>query len=408
MIKINLSGVAAFAETINISAAQTAEATAAQLPMCGWKEYPTEVTTHALEKIKTAGQRIADTSDALVVLGAGGSSLGARTLTDALPRKKGVAEIFFAGDNLSGEYMARLIRNLENKEISVIVTSKSGTTTETAAALRIFLPILRERYGDAALSRLYVVAGEGKSKLRDFAEGCGCEIFGIPENIGGRYSVLTAAGLLPAAAYGLDISEIIGGAVEEKQNGAETAWSYAATRQALYKNGCRTELFAAFEPAAKSLGDWWRQLFGESEGKLGRGIFPSTVSYSGDLHSMGQYVQEGPRDLFETIVSFEKTNGGAVIPPNREFDDGFDFLTNRKLDAANNIARDAVKTAHIAGGVPVISLEAPALDEASLGALMYFFMRACAASAILSGVTPFEQPGVEAYKKLMLFNLGKT
>ena len=406
MIKIDLSGTSGFADIMPLADVATAEETAAQLPMRGWMSLPADITRRELSAITSAGQRIASASDALVVLGAGGSSLGARALTDACKRhaifNRGIPEIYFAGDNLSGEHMAQLLKTLEPKDFSVVVVSKSGTTTEPAAALRVFLKLLRERYGDKALTRLYVVAGAGQSKLRGFAEDCGCALFEIPEGVGGRFSALTASGLLPAAARGLDIAAVVEGAKDEMESGAETALSYAAARQSLYRSGYRTELFASFEPATKSLGDWWRQLYGESEGKLGRGIFPSTVLYSGDLHSMGQYVQEGPRDLFETIVSFDKTDGDVLIPDNSEFDDGFDFLTGRSLGSVNNIAREAVKTAHISGGVPVISLSAPAPDEASLGALMYFFERACAASAILSGVTPFEQPGVEAYKKLML------
>ena len=407
MIKTDLSGIKIFAEPLPRSAAQDAEEAAKKLPMSGFYTLPETVTKQGLEAIAAAGRKITDTSETLVVLGAGGSSLGARALTDALKRGNGVPEICFTGDNLSGEYMARLLKALENKDFSVVVTSKSGTTTEPAAALRIFLKLLRGRYGEKALSRLYVVAGVGKSKLRSFAEENACAVFGIPESIGGRYSVLTASGLLPAAARGLDITAIIDGARAEMESGAEAAFGYAAARQALYAGGYRTEVFAIFEPAVKSVGDWWRQLYGESEGKIGRGIFPSTVLYSGDLHSMGQYVQEGPRDLFETIVSFEQVNGDVIIPANNDFDDGFDFLTGKSLGGANDIARNAVINAHITGGVPVISVAAPSLGEASLGALMYFFERACAASAILSGVTPFEQPGVEAYKKRMLQKLAE-
>ena len=415
MIKTDLTGTAGFTKIPPLSDARAAEQRAAQLPMSGWMELPNAVTPQEIDAITSAGRKIADSSDVLVVLGAGGSSLGARTLTDALTRNNGVPEILFAGDNLSGDYMAKLLKRLENKDFSVIVTSKSGTTTEPAAALRIFLKLLHERYDsrnsdsscDKALSRLYVIAGTGPSKLRSFAKERGCALFEIPEEVGGRYSVLTASGLLPAAARGLDVAAILDGAKRELETGAEAAWSYAAARQSLYVNGYHTEIFALFEPAAKSLGDWWRQLFGESEGKLGRGIFPSTVLYSGDLHSMGQYVQEGPRDIFETIVSFDKTDGDVIIPDNGDFDDGFEFLTGRSLGSANDIARDAVKKAHVSGGVPVIELSAPALDELSLGALMFFFERACAVSAMLSGVTPFEQPGVEAYKKLMLQELQK-
>ena len=405
MIKINISGIEGFTKLQPLTDAKNAEERAAQLPMHGWRNLPSDITQQEIDAITEAGRKIADTSEALVVLGAGGSSLGARALTDALTRKNGVPEIYFAGDNLSGEYMSRLLESLKSKDFSVVITSKSGTTTEPAAALRIFLKLLRERYGDKALYSLYVVAGVGTSKLRSFAEENDCTLFEIPEDVGGRYSALTASGLLPAAARGLDVAEIIDGAKKEMQYGAETAWNYAVARQSLYVNGYHTEIFATFEPALKSFGDWWRQLYGESEGKLGRGIFPSTVLYSGDLHSMGQYIQEGPRTLFETILTFGEADSDVTVPDNNEFDDGFSFLKGRSFGEINEIAGVAVKSAHISGGVPVISLNAPALDEAALGALIYFFERACASSAIISGVTPFEQPGVEAYKKRMLQTL---
>ncbi|NLB29716.1 MAG: glucose-6-phosphate isomerase [Clostridiales bacterium] len=401
MIKIDLSGVLKFTGILPRSDAKAADERSAQLPMSGWMSWPREITRREIDAITEAGRTIARSSQALVVLGAGGSSLGARALTDALFRDGGVPDILFGGDNLSGEYMSRLLKKLESKDFSVVVTSKTGSTTETLATLRIFLKLLRERYGAEALSRLYVTTGAGPSALRRFAEEKGCALFDIPREIGGRYSVLTASGLLTAAAGGLDITALIDGAVREMESNAEAAWDYAAARQSLYRGGFKTELFASFEPALGSFGDWWRQLYGESEGKEGRGIFPAPLHYTGDLHSMGQYVQEGPRDLFETIVSLGEAGGDVAIPGNGEFDDGFDFLTGRSLNSVNEIALGAVKNTHISGGVPVIEIRAPKLDESSLGALMYFFERACASSAILSGVTPFEQPGVEAYKKQM-------
>jgi glucose-6-phosphate isomerase len=322
-----------------------------------------------------------------------------------------VQDVYFAGDNLSGSYTAKLLKTLAEREFSVVVTSKSGTTTEPAAALRIFLKLLRERYGKDFDGRLFVVAGAGRSPLREFALARGCALFDIPEDVGGRYSALTAAGLLPAAARGIDIGALVRGAREQAELGGEAALRYAAARQALYSKNFRTELFASFEPCARALGEWWKQLFGESEGKNGGGIFPASVSFTGDLHSMGQYIQEGRRDIFETIVSFKKSPGDAVIPENGEFDDGFDFLTGRGISSVNDVAREAVRAAHIAGGVPVAELSLPELDEASLGALIYFFEYACAVSACISGINPFDQPGVEAYKSIMireLNNLPKT
>ncbi|MDR0445763.1 MAG: glucose-6-phosphate isomerase [Oscillospiraceae bacterium] len=404
MIGLNTDAAVSFAGVINVEAAFTAERIAMAMPMSGWTRLPDDMERE-LPRLREAGQKIAESSDALVVIGAGGSSLGARALIEALP-PRGVREVYFAGDNLSGSYMSRLVSRLANRDFSVIATSKSGTTTEPAAALRVLLKLLRERYGAQLSDRLYIVAGDGGSALRSFAETSGAGLFGIPESVGGRYSVLTAAGLLPAAARGLDIAEILRGAREESQHGTVTALRYAAVRQSLYSAGYRTEIFASFEPDARSLGEWWKQLFGESEGKHSGGIFPASVSFTGDLHSMGQYIQEGRRDIFETIVSFGESAVGAVIPDNSEFDDGFQFLDGRRFDAVNETARDAVKAAHLAGGVPVMELTVPGATEASLGALMFFFEYACAVSAIIGGVAnPFDQPGVEAYKRIMLDTL---
>jgi len=404
MIKIDLTGLEGFVSAAEIAQAiESARSAAASLPkmkMSGWLALPADILAE-LPRIAATGARIAEQSDALVIIGAGGSSLGARTLVDALPTRSGVRDVFYAGDNLAGGAMARLLGALQTRDFSVVVTSKSGTTTEPAAALRFMLKLLRERYGDAMRERLYVVAGEQKSALRDYAETLGCELFGIPEPVGGRYSVLTAGGLLPAAARGLNIMALVRGASAQMADGLDEALAYAATRRLLHDRGFTTELLASFEPELRSLGEWWKQLFGESEGKQQRGIFPATVCYSGDLHSMGQYVQEGRRDLFETMLSFERLPADAEIPPNTEFDDGFAFLDDVPLNIVNTIARQSVHAAHVAGGVPVVELIAAGLNEVSLGALFYFFELSCAVSAVMDGVNPFDQPGVEAYKTIM-------
>ncbi|MDR0906368.1 MAG: glucose-6-phosphate isomerase [Oscillospiraceae bacterium] len=405
MIKLDLTGLNNFVAESEIeaaiAAAQSARARVLELPMHGWVSLPSDITAADIAKLNAAGARIAEQSDALVVLGAGGSSLGARALLDALPGRGDVKEVFYAGDNLSGVHMARLSNALQSREFSVVVTSKSGTTTEPAAALRVMLKLLRARYGEALKEHLFVVAGEHKSALRDYAENLGCELFGIPEEVGGRYSVFTASGLLPAAARGLDIAALLRGASAEAGDGLEAAVAYAAARQKLNAGGFTTEILASFEPDARNLGEWWKQLFGESEGKQQRGIFPATVSFSGDLHSMGQYIQDGRRNLFETIVSFTGLPTDVEIPPNREFDDGFAFLGGWWLNDVNDVARQSVRAAHIDGGVPVAEIIAPGLNEASLGALLYFFEYACAVSACIDGVNPFDQPGVEAYKTIM-------
>ncbi|MDR2615607.1 MAG: glucose-6-phosphate isomerase [Oscillospiraceae bacterium] len=406
MIDLDITGTTGFLEKPDMAAARAAAVRMAALPMSGWLSLP-ETAMRELPRLLDAGRRISERSDALVVIGAGGSSLGARAFIEAAPSRGGVREVYFAGDNLSGAYMSRLVKTLEGRELSVVVTSKSGTTTEPAAALRVFLELLRERYGERFADRLFVVAGEGRSPLRDYAQSRGCELFYIPEGVGGRYSALTAAGLLPAAARGLDIGEILRGAREQAERGDEAALLYAAARQALYASGFRTELFASFEPSARALGEWWKQLFGESEGKGGGGIFPASVSFTGDLHSMGQYIQEGRRDIFETIIAFRGGADDMAIPANREFDDGFAFLDGASMNGVNETARQAVKAAHIQGGTPVIELQLPELGEYALGAAMYFFEYACAVSACIAGVNPFDQPGVEAYKKIMLRELRK-
>ncbi|MDR0838744.1 MAG: glucose-6-phosphate isomerase [Oscillospiraceae bacterium] len=407
MIRLDLSGISGFLEKLDLGAAEDAARRIPAHEMSGWAVLPAAYSVATGAKLRGAGSKIAESSDALVVLGAGGSSLGARALIEAIPGRGGVREVYFAGDNLSGVHMARLTETLRDRDFSVIAASKSGTTTEPAVALRVFLKLLRERYGDLR-DRLYIVAGEHESPMRSFAETCGCALFGIPESVGGRYSVLTAAGLLTAAARGIDIDEIVAGARSEAESGAGEAIRYAAARQGLYAAGYRTEIFASFEPDAKALGEWWRQLFGESEGKGGGGIFPATVGFTGDLHSMGQYIQEGRRDIFETILEFGARGGDAVIPANAEFDDGFAFLDGRGFNDVNDVAARAVRAAHIDGGVPVLGLEAGSFDERGLGALMYFFETACAVSAFLAGVDPFDQPGVEKYKGIMRGELRGT
>jgi glucose-6-phosphate isomerase len=404
MIELELDGADGLADDIRVEAAREAWKKATALPMSGWTKLPVE-TMRELPRLTDSGKRIAGNSDALVVIGAGGSSLGARALTEAIPRCGGVREVYFAGDNLSGAYMSRLLGTLEGREISVVATSKSGTTAEPAAALRVFVKLLRDRYGENFGGRLHIVAGEKASALREFAVMHGCGLYDIPEDTGGRYSALTAAGLLPAAARGIDIGEVLRGARDQAGSGLEAALRYATARQSLYSKGCRTEIFATFEPSARALGEWWKQLFGESEGKGGGGIFPATAGFTGDLHSMGQYIQEGRRDIFETIVYFRENPGGAEIPDIPELGDGLGFLGGTRPDEANAIAREAVKAAHVAGGVPVVGISAPRQDEASLGALIYFFECACAVSACIAGVNPFDQPGVEAYKRIMLEKL---
>ncbi|MDR0861922.1 MAG: glucose-6-phosphate isomerase [Oscillospiraceae bacterium] len=391
----------------------------------GWLRLPAEA--HAfLPRITETAMRISAQSEVHIVLGIGGSYLGARAVIDAVHPRIGT-QVVFAGNSLSGQYLERVVRSLEGRDFSVSVISKSGTTLETAAALRVFADLLKLRYGADWRGHLYIIAGAQKNALRTYAESNGVTLFDIPEDVGGRYSVLTAVGLLPCAVAGVDVDALMAGALEEAEHGTD-AIAYAAARQALYAAGYRTEVLATFEPDARYLGEWWKQLYGESEGKAHGGIFPATADYTADLHSLGQYMQEGARDLMETFVTFG-SRSRINIPASGLFSDGLASAAGRRFDELNALATQAVKTAHLAGGVPVMTLDAPwsepqtktsgepkphkSRDEReaefmanpptniaphTVGALLYFFEYACAVSAGILGVNPFDQPGVEAYK----------
>jgi glucose-6-phosphate isomerase len=320
---------------------------------------------------------------------------------------KHTPDIYFAGNNASGEYLRQVIELIGDRDFSVNVISKSGSTIETAIALRFFKSLLEERYGaEGRKERLYVTTDKKGSPLRETAKREGYACLEMPERVGGRYSVLTVVGLLPCAVAGIDIDEIMTGALEEIETGADNACLYASARQALYRKGKKIEMLACFEPAFRYTGEWWKQLFGESEGKGGIGIFPAFADYTADLHSLGQYIQEGERTLMETFVSFDSPRHNPEIPGGPLHDDKIGALAGLDLHAVNCAASEAVKKAHIDGGVPVIELRAPAMSAESFGALAYFFERSCAVSALISGVNPFGQPGVEAYKKNLYAILG--
>jgi glucose-6-phosphate isomerase len=341
------------------------------------------------------------------VVGIGGSYLGARAVTDALGGDGDFPEIVYAGNGLSGLELERVLARLDGRDFSVSVVSKSGTTVETAAAFRVFAELLVKRYGEAAAERIYVTAGTEDSPLRRFALSRSCTLFDIPDDVGGRYSALTPVGLLPAAVAGVDIDALMRGALSECETGLDAAYAYAGARQALYKSGKRTETLAVFEPSLRYVSEWWRQLFGESEGKDKQGIFPSTLLYSTDLHSMGQYMQDGARDVFETLLWVKKPLSDITIPENAMYDDGLRDITGRRLSDINEMVKDAVSLSHGDGGVPVIEITVPELSAEALGALIYFFETSCALSAIISGVNPFDQPGVEGYKKHLRDMLSK-
>ena len=377
----------------------------------GWRELP-ETLLETAGEINAAAARISGDSEVLVVIGIGGSYLGARAAIELIRSPffnspaKTAPDIYFAGNNASGEYLERLIAIIGRRDFSVNIVSKTGYTIETCVAQRVFKALLEAKYGkDGAKKRIYITSEKG-SKLHELAAEEELAFFEIPANCGGRYSVLSAVGMLPASVAGIDIREVAEGALEEKKSGIEMAMQYASARQGLYKSGKKIELLACFEPSFTSFGEWWKQLFGESEGKDGLGIFPAFAAYTADLHSLGQYVQEGERSLFETVVVFKRTRAKLRIPRNAFYDDGLDMIAGKRVDDINSAAIDAVKRAHISGGVPVIEVSAPEISPGAFGALAYFFETACAVSAVLSGVNPFGQPGVEAYKKNLFADLG--
>jgi len=414
MIDVNITGADGFISENELNRIDTKKALIdlEGLYENGWLKLPLDYNASFSGELKRAAAKIAGESEVLVVLGIGGSYLGARAAIDfvlspnynSLPKRR--PDVYFAGNNASGEYLQQVMTLIGDRDFSVNVVSKSGSTIETAIALRFFKSMLESRYGDAGLrERLYVTTDTG-SMLCKMAEREGYACFEMPPEVGGRYSVLTVVGLLPCAVAGIDIDAMMAGAREELENGVDNACKYATARQSLYKKGRKIELLACFEPAFKSMGEWWKQLFGESEGKNGIGIFPAYVDYTADLHSLGQYIQEGERTLMETFVSFSNPRVSLTIPGGSLHDDKISSLAGMDIHDINKSASQAVKKAHIDGGVPVLELCAPELSAGSFGALVYFFERACAVSALISGVNPFGQPGVEAYKKNLFAILG--
>ena len=358
-------------------------------------------------------------SDALIVIGIGGSYLGARAAIEALSHSfhnqmSGNTQIYFAGQNISSTYISHLLEMLEGKDISINVISKSGTTTEPAVAFRIFRDYLEKKYGkEEAKKRIYITTDKEKGALKQLATEEGLETFVIPDDVGGRYSVLTAVGLLPIATAGLDIDRMMEGAAAaaDKYNNADLAtnqsYQYAAVRNALYRKGKSIELLVNYEPSLHYVSEWWKQLFGESEGKDHKGLFPASVDFSTDLHSMGQYVQEGRRDLIETVVQVTKPKIELTIQEDAANLDGLNFLAGKTMDEVNKNAFQGTVLAHVDGGVPNMVVELDELNEYTFGEMVYFFEKACGISGLLMGVNPFDQPGVEAYKKNMFALLGK-
>lgn len=386
----------------------------------GWVDLPVRVDQEELSRIKQAAKRIQSQSQALVVIGIGGSYLGARAAIEMLNHSfynqvtTTTPQIYFAGQNISSTYIKHLFEVLEGKDISINVISKSGTTTEPAVAFRLFRDFMEKKYGkEEAKKRIYATTDKEKGALKKLADEEGYETFVIPDDVGGRYSVLTAVGLLPIAVSGVNIDEMLQGAANayEKYKNPDLktneCYQYAAIRNVLYQKGKTTEILVNYEPSVHYVTEWWKQLFGESEGKNQKGLFPASMNFTTDLHSMGQYVQEGRRNLIETVIHIEKPEVEITIEEDPDNIDGLNFLAGKTMDEVNKKAFQGTLLAHIDGGVPNLVVSLDEINEYTFGEMVYFFEKACGISGYLLGVNPFDQPGVEAYKKNMFALLGK-
>ncbi len=386
----------------------------------GWMNLPVMEETEEMHRIRLAADRIRETSDVFVVIGIGGSYLGPRAAIELMQganhnigKGKGNPQIFFAGNGLSTRAWNELCRLLEGKDFSIAIISKSGTTTEPAIATRSLRWMLERKYGtDGAKKRIYAITDPCKGALRQMASEEGWETFVIPPSVGGRYSVLSPVGLLPMAVAGIDIREVMRGAAEAKEtynlrSFENPAWLYAAIRNLLYRHGKVMEIFESFEPGFKMFGGWWQQLFGETEGKDGKGIFPVTAEFTADLHSLGQMIQQGQRNFFETMVRFDPPEQKMVIGSDWKNLDGLNYLEGKTLDFVDDKAFLGTLAAHVDGGVPVITMDMGELNDGKLGEMFYFLELSCGISAYMLGVNPFNQPGVEFYKRNMFRLLGK-
>jgi len=389
----------------------------------GWIDLPLNYDREEFGRIKAAAEKIKTDSDALVVIGIGGSYLGARAAIEALSHsfynqlpksRRKTPEIYFVGNSISSTYIAELLELLEGKDLSVNVISKSGTTTEPAIAFRIFKEYMESKYGrEEAAKRIFATTDKAKGALRKLAVEERYETFVIPDDVGGRYSVLTAVGLLPIAVSGVNIDSMIKGAADayELYNNPDLrendCYRYAAVRNVLYRKNKTTEIMVNYEPSLHFFTEWWKQLYGESEGKDNKGIFPAGVDFTTDLHSMGQYIQDGLRNIFETVLNVESPRKNMVVKEDRDNIDGLNFLAGKNIDFINKKAMEGTILAHTDGGVPNLVLNIPEMSSYYFGSLVYFFEKACGMSGYLLGVNPFNQPGVEAYKKNMFALLGK-
>ena len=386
----------------------------------GWLDLPVDYDKEEFARIKTAAAKIRKSCDVLVVIGIGGSYLGARAAIEFVKSpvynnlKKDTPDVYFSGNSISASALADLLRICEGRDVCINVISKSGTTTEPAITFRIFRELLEKKYGkDGARERIFVTTDRARGTLKSFSDEMGYETFVVPDDIGGRYSVLTAVGLLPIAVAGCDIDAMMAGAAEARGKylsaplADNASLRYAAIRNILYRKGKTTEILAAYEPAAQMFCEWWKQLYGESEGKDNKGIFPASVIFSTDLHSLGQYIQDGVRNLFETVIDVQNAVDNVEVPNDEANVDGLNFLSGTQIHDINRTAMLGTLFAHNDGGVPNTVIEIPDRSEKTFGNLVFFFEFACAVSGYMLGVNPFDQPGVEAYKKNMFALLGK-
>ncbi len=385
----------------------------------GWADLPTNYDKEEFERIKKAAAKIRSDSDVLIVIGIGGSYLGARAAIELLKSplynnlKKDTPEIYYAGNNISPTYLNEIISLCEGRDFSVNVISKSGTTTEPALAFRIFREMVEKKYGkEGAKGRIFCTTDKARGTLKQLADAEGYETFVIADDVGGRYSVLTAVGLLPIAVAGCDIDAIMAGAKQAQDElcadfDHNDCYKYAAIRNILYRKNKSVEMLISYDPSFTMMAEWWKQLYGESEGKDNRGIFPASATFSTDLHSLGQFIQQGSRIMFETVVDIKKPKKDLFLENEAENLDGLNFLTNQNMSVVNRKAFEGTILAHTEGGVPNIVLELEDTSEKSFGYMVYFFEKACAVSGYMLGVNPFDQPGVESYKKNMFALLGK-
>ncbi len=381
----------------------------------GWLDLPVYCKS-IIDEIKEAAKNFSEGLDAVVVVGIGGSNLGAKAIYEGLKPKfeKLKPEILFAGNNLDEDYHYELVEYLSDKQFGIIVISKSGTTTEPAIAFRILREKLEQTAGkEIAAKRIIAITDREKGALRKLANEEGYKTFVIPDDVGGRYSVLSPVGLVPLAVAGIDIEQLCKGASDvrkalyEDKSDENIAFMYAAARNLLYEQGYKVELLVNYNTSLITFAEWWKQLFGESEGKEGKGLFPASANFTTDLHSLGQFIQEGSRILFETVISVKQTKNNLTIPKNNDDTDGLNYIAGKKIDYVNKMAMQGTYLAHTSAGVPNIIIEIDKVDEYNFGGLIYFFELSCAISGYMLGVNPFDQPGVEAYKRNMFALLGK-